>query len=160
MQVLAFDESNPPTMTSIWALRGFLGFIVFQMTTMAFVSLSKRVPSIEDLFIIIIVLVILIISIDLFVLKSIVYLSEDEVILKGLLRTRSYSPEDFVRVSVYNTLFSVTFIEFTDGKKYHILTRENSYTPNNNNLFKDYTYVAHKLDRQVQDYFGKTGQYQ
>lgn len=153
MQALATDENAPPTMTSIWALRALFWFIVFNMTMMVVASASF--PPIEQLFLIIITLVILIISIDLFILKSIVYLSEDGITLKGVLATRNYVPEDFVKISVYNTWLSVTFIEFTDGKKYHILTRENSYTPNNNNLFKDYTYVANNLDYQVRDYLRK-----
>ncbi|MBA4849397.1 hypothetical protein [Emticicia sp. BO119] len=143
-------------MTSIWALRALFWYLVFHFSMMLFASLPISVPPIEKLFQIIIILVISIINIDLFILKSLVYLSENEITLTSVLGgTRSYAPKDFVRISVYNTWLSVTFIEFADGKKFHILTRENSYTPYNNHLFKNYTSIANELDRQVRDYLRK-----
>ncbi|GAB3513028.1 hypothetical protein GCM10027442_25440 [Emticicia fontis] len=103
---------------------------------------------------------ILIISFDLFVLKSIVRLSENSITLTSVLgRTRTYASKDFVKISVYNTWLSVTFIEFTDGKKYHILTREarfsTSYNSTHNYLFKNFTSIAKELDCQVRDYLRK-----
>ena len=138
-------------MLSIWALRVYFGVLAFLIASSIFASL--RHIKIDDLFLIIIIGVILIINIDLFCIKNIVYLTDDTIMLKGIFNTKVYLPEDFVRLSVYNKWLSVTFIEFADGKKYHILTKEIPLDSKYRDTFKDYTHTAAYLDFQIRDYF-------
>lgn len=142
-----------PVFLSIWWTRFFLVITVFLLIGATFLGISYLKRGVSTGQIITALLTVILVFAYCYKLftTNIVYLSTGEILLQGVFKATYYPIEDFKRLGAYSTIFDLLYIEFINGKRFHIIVRE--IRANDIGSFANKTEdTIHDLTQQIEKY--------